>query len=117
MRGQAGLLSGGICCWGQTAVRSGLCGHLGEAPGRTGPEGGGSPREGAAGRGQAWWSLGFTLKSIKSPWREVPGGPVAETALPKQGARVQSLVRELDFCMPQLKVLYAATQTWSSHIK
>ena len=30
--------------------------------------------------------------------------------LPMQGARVQSLVRELDSHMPQLKIAYAATR-------
>ena len=49
--------------------------------------------------GRSWWSSG------------------QDSALPKQGAQVRSLVRELDFYMPQLKILYATTQTWSSQIK
>ena len=28
--------------------------------------------------------------------RDIPGGPVAKTVLPIEGAQVQSLVRELD---------------------
>ena len=36
---------------------------------------------------------------------DFPGGPVAKTVFPTQGAWVQSLVRELDSHMPQLRVL------------
>ena len=37
--------------------------------------------------------------------------------LPMQGARVQSLVRELDpTCMPQLRNPPAATKTWCNQI-
>ena len=36
----------------------------------------------------------------KKQSRDFPGGPVVETALPVQGAEVQSLVRELTFHMP-----------------
>ena len=35
--------------------------------------------------------------------RDFPGGPVADSLLPIQGAWVQSLVRELDSHMPQLR--------------
>ena len=34
--------------------------------------------------------------SYKKDHRDLPGGPVAKTALPRQGAKVQSLIRDLD---------------------
>jgi len=60
------------------------------------------------------------FSSEYSPPRGFPGGPVAKTVLPRQGAWVQSLVRELDpTChnershMSQRKIPHAATKDLS----
>ena len=45
------------------------------------------------------------LSAIIILYWDFPGGAVVKTVLPRQGARVQSLVRELDpTCMLQLRV-------------
>lgn len=52
----------------------------------------------------------MVMTLINPEWRVSPGGPVAMTCAPRQGAQVQPLVRELDptllrdgVCMPQLR--------------
>ena len=58
------------------------------------------------------FSLIIREMQIKTTMRDFPGGPVGKTALPMQGAQVQSLVGELDpTCMPQLRRLHAATKS------
>ena len=45
--------------------------------------------------------MGFYGSQDNGAW-DFPGGPVVKTLLiPLQGARVQSLVKELRFCMPR----------------
>ena len=79
------------------------------------------------------------MNILKNKTRDILGGPVAKTALPMQGTRVQSLVLELDptchnwkltYCnarphMPQLKYVHTqrrpkiphdAAKTWCSQI-
>ena len=43
--------------------------------------------------------------------KDLPGGPVAKTLFPMQGAQVWSPVRELDSHMPQLKTPHATRKT------
>ena len=49
--------------------------------------------------------------------RDFPGGPMAKTAVPMQGTRVGSLVKELDpVCHRRLKILCATAKTGCSQI-
>ena len=48
-------------------------------------------------------------------YRDFPGGSVAkDSVLPRQGAQVQSLVRELDPAWHNYEIPGAATTTWCS---
>ena len=57
-------------------------------------------------------------EQIKRERRDFPGSPAVKTLSSQyRRARVQSLVRELEPIMPQLKIPCASTKTWWSQIK
>ena len=59
------------------------------------------------------------MTTFKQPHsRDFPGGPVAKNStLPKQGAQVRSLVRELDpTCIQQVGSPHTVAKTWHSQI-
>ena len=69
--------------------------------------------------GRGWGALALGRadgSGVKGISRDFPGGPVAKTVLPMQGAWVQPLVRELDL-IATIKNLHAGLPWWLRHLQ